>query len=266
MKKVEAGDFNVHIAVKAHDEIGQLAEGLCEMAGKLEEYIRTSFVARIREKEAELSSLKAKIKPHFLYNSLEIIRMNAIAHDDESTAELALHLAEQMRASIEWTGETVPLSRELEMICGYSAFIDLRYDRRIAWDIHCDPSLRDAQVLSFMIQPIVENAVIHGVKPKGQGRIEINAEVQDRDLKITIWDDGIGMDEAAITKIRRRLEMDYQAPETSEDHDSTGLKNVHDRICYKYGASYGVSIESTPESGTSVSLLVPVLFSEAAHV
>jgi two-component system sensor histidine kinase YesM len=278
MKKIEEGDFKVHVKIKAHDEIGQLADGFYQMAARLEEYIQTSFIAQIRRKEAELSSLKARIKPHFLYNSLELIRMNAIVHEDESTAELAFLLAEQMRFSIEPLNETVDLSRELDMIRSYFTFVDLRYrgaaiapsiappsseqpedtyNHEIAWEINCDSSLGNAQVLSLTIQPIVENAVIHGIKPKGQGHIRISVEKQGGNLIIAVRDDGMGMDENAIQKLISHLKSEYNKEDGNKD--SVGLKNVHDRIRYKYGEAYGLSISGALGQGVSVIMTLPLI-------
>jgi two-component system sensor histidine kinase YesM len=264
MKKVEAGDFTIHVKIKAHDEIGELAEGFYQMTTRLKSHIQTSFLAQIRQKEAELSSLKAKIKPHFLYNSLELIRMNAIAHNDESTAELAFLLAEQMRASIEYLNETVELNRELDMIRGYFAFIDLRYNHDISWDISCDPSLDYVRVLNLMLQPIIENAVIHGIKPRGRGHIRISVEKQSNDLIIKVIDDGVGMDEKTVEKLKFHLQKEYREEDRGED--SIGLKNVHDRLRYKYGAPYGVSIFSVPESGTTIIITLPLMQSEGRDV
>jgi two-component system sensor histidine kinase YesM len=226
----------------------------------------SNFVTHIRRTEAELGSLKAKIKPHFLYNTLEIIRMNAIAHDDTSTAGMVFNLAEQMRFSIEGDREMVPLRHELNMLRSYFSFIDLRYEGAITWNILCDPALEDAQVLNLMLQPVVENAVIHGIKPHGQGRIAIAVEKKGRDLFITVHDDGIGMEEPVISKLIARLEADYKVPKVHEGHDSIGLKNVHDRLRYRYGAPYGLSIESTPGKGSVILLTLPLVYPEVPHV
>jgi two-component system sensor histidine kinase YesM len=226
----------------------------------------SNFVAHIRRTEAELGSLKAKIKPHFLYNNLEIIRMNAVAHDDTSTAGMIFNLAEQMRFSIEEDREMVPLRHELNMLRGYFSFIDLRYEGTITWAISCDPKLEDARVFNLMLQPVVENAVIHGIKPRGHGRIAVEAETKGKDLLIRVHDDGIGMEEEAVSKLLTQLGMDYKVPKTNESRDSIGLKNVHDRIRYRYGAPYGISIESTPGKGSVIVLLLPLIYSGVSDV
>jgi two-component system sensor histidine kinase YesM len=266
MKKVEEGDFNLDVRVKARDEIGQLAAGFYEMTEKLRIYIETSFIAQIRRKEAELSSLKARIKPHFLYNSLEIIRMNAVAHEDTLTADLVLHLAQQMKASIEQPDETVSLSRELDLVRGYFAFIDLRYDHTITLRIQCDPVMEDAEVLSLLIQPVVENAVIHGLKPKGTGQVCIRVHTEQNNLIIIVEDNGIGMDRALVTELTELLNNEYRSDRKYQKDDSIGLKNVHDRLRYKYGESYGVSIKSTLGSGSVIQLALPLKQGETKDV
>jgi two-component system sensor histidine kinase YesM len=226
----------------------------------------SNFVAHIRGTEAKLGYLKAKIKPHFFYNTLEIIRMNAIAHDDTSTAGMVFNLAEQMRFSIDEDREMVPLKHELDMLRSYFSFIDLRYEGTITWNILCDPALEDAQVLNLMLQPVVENAVIHGIKPLGQGRIVIAVEKKGRDLLIKVDDNGVGMEKAVVSKLVSQLEADYKVPQAHESQDSIGLKNVHDRLRYRYGAPYGLSIESTPGKGSVILLTLPLVYHEVPHV
>jgi two-component system sensor histidine kinase YesM len=192
--------------------------------------------------------------------------MNAIAHDDTSTAGMVFNLAEQMRFSIEEDREMVPLRHELNMLRSYFSFIELRYDGNITWNILCDPALEDAQVLNLMLQPVVENAVIHGIKPHGKGSIIITVETKGKDLHIRVHDDGIGMEEAVVSRLIARLETDYKVPKTHESHDSIGLKNVHDRLRYRYGVPYGLSIESTPGKGSVILLTLPLVYPEASNV
>jgi len=216
-----------------------------------------NFISRIRVKEAELGSLKSAIKPHFLYNTLEIIRMNALSNNDPSTADLVMNFAERMRQSVENTKEIVTLAKELEMICDYFSFIDLSHDRRITWAINCDENLDHALVFNLMIQPIVENAVTHGIKPKGKGHIDVNVTKKGKRLLITVKDDGIGMNAETISKLKAKLNKhDFSA---KAYHNSIGLKNVHDRIFYYFGEPFGVSIKSAPNHGTEISILLPVI-------
>jgi two-component system sensor histidine kinase YesM len=262
MKQVEDGNFSIKLNVKGQDEIKLLADGFMEMTVKLEKYIQTVFLSKLRLKEAELSTLRARIKPHFIYNSLEIIRMNAIAHDDESTAGLTFHLAEFMRTLIEPGNNEVPLSQELNLLRSYLTFIDICYENRITWKIRVEDELSEAQVLSLMIQPIVENAIIHGIQPLGKGHIDINASREKDDLSIIIIDDGVGMSEGIKEKLTAQLQTVSYDVEANQDGDSIGLKNVHDRLRYTYGNSYGVSINSSPGKGTSITMLLPLRLPE----
>jgi two-component system sensor histidine kinase YesM len=217
----------------------------------------SSFISKIRRKEAELGSLKSIIKPHYLYNTLEIIRMNAINNDDHSTAELVTNLAEQMRLSIAETKEMVFLDQELEMIRSYFVFIDMSYDHRVTWAITCDDELRPALVLSLMIQPIVENAVIHGIKPKGKGHVEIKVERKGRNLLVKVQDDGVGMEAGAVKHLAEQLEKNNEYSGEDRQYDTIGLKNVHDRIRCRFGESFGITMESSPQKGTAVIILLP---------
>ena len=265
MKQVEEGNFNIQLNIKGQDEIKLLAEGFMQMTTKLENHIQTSILSKLRLKEAELSALRARIKPHFIYNSLEIIRMNAIAHDDESTADLSFHLAEFMHTLIESGNIEVSLRQELNSLRNYLAFIDIRYERRIVWEIIADDNISEAKVLSLMIQPVVENAIIHGINPLGEGHISIKIKREDKNLAIIIADDGIGMDEEIKQKIIAHLHSASPDTEDWQKGASIGLKNVHDRLRYTYGNSYGVSIDSSPDKGTTITMLLPLRFSDEGN-
>jgi two-component system sensor histidine kinase YesM len=184
--------------------------------------------------------------------------MNAIAHDDESTAELSFLLAEFMHTLIEGRDARVPLSRELELLRGYLAFINIRYEGRILWNIDAAPELSEAPVLCLMIQPVVENAVIHGIQPAGKGRIDIRIFREHENLVIAIGDDGTGMDGEALAKLEARLGRETGGAEDAEAGDSIGLKNVHDRLRYTFGSPYGISINSAPGKGTTIVMLLPL--------
>lgn len=259
MKQVEEGKFSINLQIKGQDEIRLLADGFMQMTSKLENYIRTSLLSKLRLREAELSALRARIKPHFLYNSLEIIRMNAIAHDDESTSNLSYHLAEFMHALLETDGNEVPLRHELDLLRNYLTFIDIRYEGRIAWTIDSGPALEEAKVLSLMIQPVVENAIIHGISPKGEGRVYISIAAENENLIIRVMDDGAGMDIKVIEKLNSILRAGYDESEMAHNGDSIGLKNVHDRLRSSYGDPYGISIESIPGK-TVIAMLLPLRF------
>ena len=257
MKQVEEGNFNIQLHIKGQDEIKLLADGFMQMTTKLENYIQTSILSKLRLKEAELSALRARIKPHFIYNSLEIIRMNAIANNDESTADLTFHLAEFMHTLIEPGHNEVHLSKELNLLKSYLAFIDIRYEHKIMWKINVKEELLRVRVLSLMIQPVVENAIIHGIIPKGKGIIDINIFTEEDVLVITISDNGVGMDEILKERLTTQLESVSQETEAKQEVESIGLKNVHDRLHYTYGNSYGVSIESNPGEGTVITMTLP---------
>jgi two-component system sensor histidine kinase YesM len=264
MKQVEGGNFDVEKGIDPGrgDEFGLLAAGFLEMTGRLKEYIRTSLLAKIRQREAELAALRSAIRPHFLYNSLEIIRMNAVANDDESTASLALMLADQMRYSLGAVRGKVTLGRELDMIRNYFAVIGLRYGGAVTWEIQVSPpDLERAQVLSLMIQPVVENAVVHGIKPKGRGHVEIRAAAQGADLAVIITDDGVGMDEARLAEIAACIERDDFAGD-GYGKKFLGLKNVHDRLRYVFGEGYGLAVTGAAGAGTRVTLRLPLSLEE----
>lgn len=266
MKKVEAGNFEAEVKVRNRDEMGQLALGFNQMVKRLEQYIQTSFLARIKQREAELAALKAQIHPHFLYNSLEIIRMNAVVNDDESTAELALLLADQMRYVMTFSNDTVTLEKELDMLRGYFMFIGVRYDNSVSHEIKAERGLLDAEVLSMMLQPVVENSIVHGLKPRGYGHVQIIIERRGDDMVIKVMDNGVGMDQETLEGLTRRLSDNGLSRKGDAGAESIGVKNVHDRLRYKYGENYGVSINSQPQIGTVVTMTLPLRRKEGSNV
>lgn len=259
MKEMESGNLDVAIEVKSGDEIGQLSIGFNNMTHELKNYIETSLLAQIRRKEAELNALKTQIQPHFIYNSLEIIRMNAVTNGDSETAGMAYLLAKQLRYLIGEVNETVTLRQELDMVRDYFEFINIRYNHKISLINSVNEKYLDASILKLSIQPIVENSVIHGIKPKGFGKVMILAELKGEDLAITILDNGIGMEEDNVNSIEKHLNNDGIEFKIEQDKISIGLKNVHDRLRYKYGHKYGILVTSKPKIGTSITILQPFL-------
>ncbi len=259
MKKIESGNLDVEVDVNSTDEMAQLSTGFNNMIKELKKYIETSYLAQIKSKEAELNALKTQIQPHFLYNSLEIIRMNSVSNGDKETAQMSYLLAKQFRYLIGEVNETVTLKQELEMVEDYFKFVNVRNDHKISFINSVPKVYLDGSVLKLSIQPIVENCVVHGIKPRGFGQVMILAEHKDKDLLITILDNGIGMEQTTIQGIEERLSTDGMDYKYEESELSIGLKNVHDRLRYKYGPGYGLSIKSQPQIGTSITILQPLL-------
>ncbi|WP_236013216.1 cache domain-containing sensor histidine kinase [Paenibacillus glycanilyticus] len=257
MSQVESGNFDNQVEVRTADEIGMLARGFNKMTDRLQSYIEEVYVAQIKQKQAELYALKSQIRPHYLYNTLEVIRMSAVANDDEEVGDMILSLSKQLKYVLDYGDEMVTLRDEKSNIEQYFKLMVLRYgEHRLAIDFRIDRDLLDCKMPKLSIQPLVENAVYHGIMPKqGKGTIRIAAEVERSHLVITVDDDGIGMDEQRLDWLRAKLAGQIEEEASS---GGIGVKNVNDRIHALYGNDYGLQLSSTAHIGTSVRMIIPL--------
>ena len=258
MAEVESGNFDIELPVRSRDEIGVLSERFNQMSAALKNYINQSYVAQIKQNEAELTALKSQIYPHFLYNTLEIIRMSALEEKGrEQVPEMIEALSEQIHYLIGPMQDMVPLEREIGIVRKYVYLLNCRIGGKLQLTVKA-AGAGVFQVPKLILQPIVENAYVHGIKPKGKGCIMIETTAGKESFEITVMDNGVGMDEEAMEKIRRLFESDEPGIKNEYNWQSIGLKNVHDRIRYLYGEKYGIRITSTLAVGTMVRILLPL--------
>ena len=264
MDRVQQGDLTARVPVKGRDELSSLGDGFNRMVSRLDTHIRQSYIASIKQKEAELDALRMQIHPHYLYNTLEVIRMSSVAHKDQETAQMTLSLVRQLQYVIGESREQVPLSKELEIVRDYVSLVSLRYGR-IDLTSSVPPPLMNCSILKMTLQPIVENAVQHGLRPLGGGQISISAAREGDRLLLTVMDNGCGMDAEQLERLRAQLGSDA-LPEVKEDGlRSIGTKNVHDRIRLACGGQYGLEIESGEGVGTAVVIRLPYQMTEGPH-
>ena len=264
MSEVESGNFDIQLPVESRDEIGILSERFNQMSSALKAYINQSYVAAIKQTEAELTALKSQIYPHFLYNTLEIIRMTALENEDVRVSEMIEALSQQIHYLIGPVQDMVSLEKELDIVRKYVYLLNCRIDGKVQLMTEA-PGAGRLFVPKLILQPIVENAYVHGIKPKkGVGSIMVEAAVNDREdgekriLEITVMDNGVGMDQAALDQIQELLAGDEPGIKNEYNWQSIGMKNVHDRIRLLYGEEYGIRVTSTVGVGTMVRLLMPV--------
>ena len=256
MQQVQSGNLDVSLPVEGRDEMSDLSRGFNHMTESLRTHIEKSYVASIRQKEAELDALRMQIHPHFLYNTLEVIRMSSVAHQDLETAEMTLSLVHQLQYVIGESYERVTLQKELGIIRDYISLVSLRYGQ-IELKTSVPAALCSCRILKMTLQPVVENAVQHGLRPLGGGQISISAIRQGELLQLTVMDNGCGMDAEQLSALRLQLDSD-KMPEIKEDGlRSIGMKNVHDRIRLACGQAFGLEIESQPGVGTAVVINLP---------
>ncbi|WP_046504223.1 cache domain-containing sensor histidine kinase [Paenibacillus riograndensis] len=254
MTVVESGRLDTRLSVNTNDEMGRLAHGFNRMVERLQIHIDEAYVAQIKQKQTELNALKSQIRPHYLYNTLEVIRMNAVDKEAGEVADMILALSNELKYVIDYGEDRASIRSELEHLQNYFYIISVRFENRYELVLDIAPEVQlDWPILKLSLQPIVENAVQHGLRQQGKGTVGITVEKKDRVLAVTIYDDGVGMSREALARITRTLE-EPEAPSKN-----VGLKNVHERIRSTFGEAYGLSINSREHVGTSITLLFPVI-------
>lgn len=260
MRAIRKGDLTVRVSQEREDELGVLARGLNHMAEELELYIRRVYIAEIRQREAELDALKSQIKPHYLYNTLDVIRMMALEHEDQETAKMVESLSRQLKYLIGYNSDIVPLRREIDNIREYFVIMRVRYENRIHLELDISEEAAECGIIKLSLQPIVENAVRHGLRPKKEGgSVRIEAVRTGDELEITVMDDGVGMNEETLAALRESLEKDTVGERMEDGWHHVGLKNAYDRIQKNFGKDYGMEIISNEGVGTVVIYHLPLL-------
>lgn len=258
MAKLECGDFGVALPTDRNDEFGVLSRRFVDMSHQLENYIDQFYVAKLKQNEAEMTALKSQIYPHFLYNTLEIIRMTALDdRDGKKAAKMIEALSKQIHYMIGTLQDFVCLEKETEIVEKYVYLLNCRISGQIDL-VTALNGFRKAWVPKLILQPIVENAYVHGLKPTGgSGQIKISAELEGEDLVISVMDDGVGMDEEKVQELYALLDSDAVGIRQEDDWQSIGMKNVHDRVRYLFGEGYGIRITSRKSVGTFIRIRMP---------
>ncbi|WNR42087.1 cache domain-containing sensor histidine kinase [Paenibacillus roseipurpureus] len=257
MKKVVLGDLAVSIPIRSRDEIGQLSQSFNIMVSKLSDLGYRLFESEIREKNAQISALQSQINPHFLYNTLGSISMYAEIGGNKEVVNMTNHLSKLLRYSINSHHNQVPLAMEIEHVTGYMAIQQIRFEDKIKFHVEVQPDLLQCSVIRFMLQPIIENSIVHGIdKGNGYGTIRLLGMKKDNRMIIQIQDDGAGM---SPSQLQRLIDRKFEVTSNEEDTGGTGLMNVHRRIALRYGNQYGVTIESNQREGTTITLTLPLI-------
>lgn len=256
-KQVETGDFSVTKPIPGNDEIKILDDQFNHMLETINALIRENYIQELEKKETELQNLQLQINPHFLYNTLETISSMAAVRQAFTVCEMCVRLGEIFRYSLgKDYGEFVTVEQELHHVENYVYIQKVRYGDKFEAYYHIEPEVRQCLLLRFILQPVVENAILHGIVPMtGNGTLEIIAEKQGKMLCVRVEDDGVGMDD----KKKKELEEYIDRPEnSSEEQRSIGVRNVHRRIRLACGEPYGVRIESEPGRGSSFQITFPL--------
>lgn len=205
--------------------------------------------------QAQITALQAQISPHFLYNTLENIRWRAydVCQGDNDVSRIILNLSQLLRISLENENQIISLEQELENTRLYIEILQLRYENKLEFVWEIEPELKNCQIVKVSLQPLIENAVYHGVKPRrGRGTITIRVRKSAQQVKLEIEDDGIGMMQQECDSLNRDMQDKYRQ---TEGH--IGIRNVNQRLKLLLGDAAGLFVESEPGKGTRVTMTVP---------
>lgn len=258
MHRAAEGNFELE-EIGGNDEIASLYNYLGTMIGEIQRLLAEIYQEKlhadrltIQQKDAEFKMLASQINPHFLYNTLETIRMKARKSGQSDIEEIVKMLARVMRSYIQISDTDTVLKKEVELVECYLKIQQHRFGERIHYHIDVEPGLEEYKILPLVIQPIVENSIIHGLESKeGEGNIRITADTRADRVVISIEDDGLGIPAEKLETMRQRLNR------YDEKGRHIGVANVHQRVRLKYGEDYGVRIESEEGFFTRVEIFLP---------
>lgn len=260
VNKIAAGDFGQQIALRNQDEIGALGASINRMTQQIEQLMAERVKAEQDMREAEIKLLQSQINPHFLHNTLNSIKWMAALQGANGIREMVSCLGRLLRAVMGNVNEKITIREELDLLNDYIHIQKIRYRGKIAFrfdtkDPESKPPIEECLIPKFTLQPLVENAIFHGIEPKeGSGTIVISLEKKGDVLEVAVCDDGVGISPDKL-RILQDLEQD-----TSKGgiNSGIGLRNIHHRIQLIYGREYGLRIASEEGQYTKVIITLPV--------
>lgn len=257
-KRAETGDMTLMDPIEGNDEIAVLDQQFSHMLVKLDQLIKTNYIQQLENKETQLRNLQLQINPHFLYNTLETISSIAAVKQAFVVCDMCQKLGEIFRYSLGKNhGEFVTLEQELVHTQNYIFIQKIRYGSRFEVFYNVEVDVSRFRILRFILQPIVENAILHGLgELTGTGTLEISVYEQDEKLLIKIADDGVGMDEEKVAELNEYIN---EKKILKDSKKSIGIRNVNQRIKLSCGEEYGVKITSHPYQGSCFSLWLPII-------
>lgn len=253
--QVAKGDLSVRFDARSGVEVNRLSDSLNTMIDKINELLAQVTKEQVRLRKAEFELLQMQINPHFLYNTLDTIIWLAEAGKQKEVVDMVGSLSEFFRTSLNQGKDIIPIREELQHVKSYLKIQQVRYQDILEYEIHMLEELEKYLIPKITIQPIVENALYHGIKNKrGLGHILINGRKEKDHFVIQIEDNGIGISEERLAQVRDKIQ--YRSP---AGNDIYGLYNVNERIHLNFGEKFGIFIESDYGEGTVVSILLPYM-------
>ena len=252
MKKVQEGDFSVSdVVVDSKNEIGSLTKSFDVMTHRIHELMEQNVHDQEEKRKSELKALQSQINPHFLYNTLDSIIWMAEGKKNEEVVLMTASLARLLRQSISNEDEVVPIANEVEYARGYLTIQKMRYKDKLEFQIEVDSSILYIPLIKLVLQPIIENAIYHGLKYKeSKGLLIVKGFMKDGNAVLQVIDDGVGMDEETLAHIYDKHKVNYHS-------NGVGVYNVQKRLKLYYGEDYGITYTSELGKGTTATITIP---------
>ena len=252
MERVQEGDFSVSdIVVESQNEIGSLTKSFNVMTHRIQDLMEQNIREQEAKRKSELKALQSQINPHFLYNTLDSIIWMAEGKKNEEVVLMTASLARLLRQSISNEDEVVSIGQEVEYARGYLTIQKMRYKDKMEFQIEVDSSILHIPLIKLVLQPVIENAIYHGLKYKeSKGLLLVKGFMKNDNAVLQVIDNGVGMDEETLAHIYERHKVNYQS-------NGVGVYNVQKRLQLYYGNEYGITYESKKGEGTTATITIP---------
>ncbi|SFE41750.1 two-component system, sensor histidine kinase YesM [Paenibacillus catalpae] len=262
--QVKQGNFNIDLEPPTSDELGQVVFSFNSMVKTIKQLIEEKYEEALARQDAEFRYLQSQMNPHFMFNTLQTINGMAIVNEVPEISAASSNLARMLRYNIDMKQRTVTIREELENAVCYLQIQKIRFREYLDYELSLDEDIYDCTIIKLILQPILENAIVHGIEPKGDnGSIRLSGSRLEDSVRIQVLDNGIGMTNEQLERLMRSLREDRELGEESFSeekyrHNRVGLKNIHKRIQIIYGHEYGITVESSPGEWTRVIIDLPV--------
>lgn len=240
IQELQDGDFSQRVAFVGQDEIGRLGQAYDRMVQRIKSLVVEVYATQLKQREAELKMLQTQVNPHFLYNMLNTIYWRAHRDGNADVAELTYSLSQFFRLALNDGRDLITVQEEVQLVELYLRLQQIRFPDRLAYEVECAPDVREIQIPKLILQPLAENAVIHGIEPLHEsGLIQIHAARDGAELVLTVADNGAGF-------------------EAAEESWGFALNNIRERLELVYQNRAAFAIQSTPGLGTQVTIRIPL--------
>ncbi|MEE0425806.1 MAG: sensor histidine kinase [Blautia sp.] len=253
MARVQEGDFGAaEVEVTSRNEVGSLTRSFNVMTSRIQELMKQNIYEQQQKRKSELKALQSQINPHFLYNTLDSIIWMAEGKKNEEVVVMTASLARLLRQSISNEEEQVPIGQEVEYARSYLTIQKMRYKDKLEFQIQVDAQIMRVPIIKLVLQPLIENAIYHGLKYKeGKGLLIVRGYREGENAVLQIKDNGAGMDEQTLSHIFEKHKVNYRS-------NGVGVYNVQKRLQLYYGMDYGITYSSKQGEGTTASIVIPM--------